>query len=153
MILNATLVSCVQHSDSTILYVMLRSQKCSYHPSPCNTITISLIIFPVLYLVFPWFSHSITGNLFLPLPFTYFAHTHNPIYSYIEYKKTKELGCLSDSVKLLTSARVIISWLLSLSPESGSALTAQSLKPASDSVSSSVCPSAACTLLLALSQK
>ena len=36
---------------------------------------------------------------------------------------------------------------------SGSVLTAQSLEPASDSVSPSVCPSAACTLSLALSQK
>ena len=41
-------------------------------------------------------------------------------------------------VKPLTSAQVIISKLVSLSPTSGSVLTAQSLEPASDSVSPSL---------------
>ena len=38
-------------------------------------------------------------------------------------------------VKLPTSAQVMISWFMSSSPVSGSMLTAQSLEPASDSVS------------------
>ena len=42
------------------------------------------------------------------------------------------------SVKCLTSAQVMISWFMSLSPESGSVLTAQSLKSTSDSVSPSL---------------
>ena len=41
-------------------------------------------------------------------------------------------------VKRPTSTQVIISWFVSLSPESGSVLTARSLEPASDSVSSSL---------------
>ena len=47
----------------------------------------------------------------------------------------------------------MISQFMSSSNASGSGLTAQSLEPASDSVSPSVCPSAVCTLSLALSQK
>ena len=49
-------------------------------------------------------------------------------------------------VKRLTSAQVVISQLVSSSPTSGSVLTAQSLEPASDSVSP-------CALSLSLSQK
>ena len=41
-------------------------------------------------------------------------------------------------VKCMTSARVMISWFMSSSPVSGSVLTAQSLEPASDSVSLSL---------------
>ena len=55
------------------------------------------------------------------------------------------------SVKCLTSAQVMISWFVGLSPALGSVLTAQSLEPASDSVSPSLCPSPALTL--SLSQK
>ena len=50
------------------------------------------------------------------------------------------------SVRLLVSAQVMISQFMSLSPASGSVLTAQSLEPASDSVS--LCPSPARTLSL-----
>ena len=47
-------------------------------------------------------------------------------------------GCLgAQSVKRPTSARVMISPLVGLSPASGSVLMAQSLEPASDSVSPS----------------
>ena len=46
-----------------------------------------------------------------------------------------------------TSAQVMISWLVSSSPVSGSVLTAQSLEPALDSVS----PSLSAPSLLALS--
>ena len=42
---------------------------------------------------------------------------------------------MAQSVKHLTLAQVSISRIVSLSPESGSVLTAQSLEPASDAVS------------------
>ena len=45
---------------------------------------------------------------------------------------------VAQSVKRLTSAQVTISWSMSLSPMSGSGLMAQSLEPASDSVSPSL---------------
>ena len=52
-------------------------------------------------------------------------------------------------VKCLTSAQVTISWFVGSSPASGSMLTAQSLEPASDSVSPSL--SAPLPLVLGLS--
>ena len=58
---------------------------------------------------------------------------------------------VGQSVKRLTSAQIMISQLVSLSPGSGSLLKAQSLEPASDSVSLSLCPSP--TRILFLSQK
>ena len=42
-------------------------------------------------------------------------------------------------VKRPTSAQVMISWFVTSSPELGSVLTAQSLEPALDSVSPSLC--------------
>ena len=42
---------------------------------------------------------------------------------------------MAQLVKCTTSAQVMISWFMCLSPASGSVLTAQSLEPASDSVS------------------
>ena len=45
---------------------------------------------------------------------------------------------VAQSVKRPTSAQVMISWLVSLSPALGSVLTAQSLEPAADSVSPSL---------------
>ena len=45
---------------------------------------------------------------------------------------------VAQSVKHLTSARVMMWQFLSLSPESGSVLTAESLEPASDYVSPSL---------------
>ena len=50
----------------------------------------------------------------------------------------------------LTSAQVMISWSVGLSPVSGSVLTAQSLEPALDSVSPSLCPSPGHALSLSL---
>ena len=44
---------------------------------------------------------------------------------------------VAQSVKHLILAQVVISWFMGLGPASGSVLTAQSLEPASDSVSSS----------------
>ena len=45
---------------------------------------------------------------------------------------------MAQSVKRPTSAQVVILWSVSSSPASGSVLTAQSLEPASDSVSPSL---------------
>ena len=53
----------------------------------------------------------------------------------------------------LTSAQVVISQFLSSSPMSGSVLTAQSLEPASDSVSRSLSVPPLLMLCLSLSQK
>ena len=62
-------------------------------------------------------------------------------------------ACIVQSVKHLTSAQVMISQFVSSIPTSGSVLTAQSLEPASDSVSPSLsAPSPAHTLSLSLSQ-
>ena len=51
----------------------------------------------------------------------------------------------------LTSAQVVISHSVGSSPMSGSVLMAQSLEPASGSVSPSLCPSPTSTLSLSLS--
>ena len=56
---------------------------------------------------------------------------------------------MAQSVKRPTSAEVMISQLVGWSPASGSVLTAQSLEPASGSVS----PSLSAPNLLVLSQK
>ena len=58
---------------------------------------------------------------------------------------------MAQSVKHLTSAQVIISLFVGSRPELGSVLTAQSLEPASDSVSPSL--SAPPLLMLSLSLK
>ena len=58
---------------------------------------------------------------------------------------------MAQSVKCLTSARVVISRFVSSSPASGSMLTAGSLEPASDSVTPSLsAPPPARTLSLSL---
>ena len=57
------------------------------------------------------------------------------------------------SLKRPTSAQVMISQFVGLNPALGSALTAQSLKPASNSVPLSLCPSPICTLCVSLSLK
>ena len=49
-------------------------------------------------------------------------------------------GWLSHVVKRLTLAQGTVSWFMSSSPALGSVLTAQSLEPASDSVSPSLSP-------------
>ena len=56
---------------------------------------------------------------------------------------------MAQSVKYLTLAKVKISWFMGSSPALGSVMTAQSLEPASDSVSPSL--SAPPTLVLSLS--
>ena len=58
---------------------------------------------------------------------------------------------VAQSVKHPTLAQVMISWLVGSSPTSGSVLTAQSLEPASNSVSPSL--SAPPPLMLSLKNK
>ena len=61
---------------------------------------------------------------------------------------------MAQSVKRLTSDQLMISLSVSLTPISGSVLTAQSLEPASDSTSPSLsAPSLTCALSLSDSQK
>ena len=60
--------------------------------------------------------------------------------------KNIKRGCLGDSVRCPTLAQVMISRFLGLSLAWGSVLTAQSLEPASDSVSPSLSASLAGTL-------
>ena len=63
-------------------------------------------------------------------------------------------GCwVAQSVELPTSAQVMISQFVSLSPASVSVLTAQSLEPALDSVSSSLSVPPLLVLCLSLSLK
>ena len=58
---------------------------------------------------------------------------------------------MAQSVKRLTLAQVVISWLTGSSPTLGSVLTAQSLEPASDSVSSSLTLPLPCSQTVSLS--
>ena len=58
---------------------------------------------------------------------------------------------MAESVKCLTSAQVMISWIVGSSPVSGSVQTAGSLEPASDSVSPSLSTPPWLTLSLSLS--
>ena len=60
---------------------------------------------------------------------------------------------VAQSVERLTLAQVMISRFVSLSPTSGSVLTAQSLEPASDSVSPSLSAPPLLMFCLSLSQK
>ena len=59
---------------------------------------------------------------------------------------------MAQLVKCLTSAQVMISWLVSSSPASDSVLTAQSLEPASDPVSPSLSGPPPLVLCLSLSK-
>ena len=60
---------------------------------------------------------------------------------------------MAQLVERLTSAQVVISQFMSSSPATGSVLLAQSLEPALDPVSPSLCPTPACALSLSASQK
>ena len=60
---------------------------------------------------------------------------------------------VAQSVKCLTLAQVTISWFVSSSPALDSVLTAQSLEPASDSVSPSLSAPLPLALSLSLSLK
>ena len=69
-----------------------------------------------------------------------------------EVKKSIESwgAWVAQSVKRPTSAQVMISWLVSSSPASGSVLTAQSLEPVSDSVSPSLSLTLTCSCSVSL---
>ena len=73
--------------------------------------------------------------------------------SLAESEKDKRGAWVAQLVKRPTSAQVTISWFMTSSSMSGSALTARSLELASDSVSPSLCPSPARALSLSLSFK
>ena len=60
---------------------------------------------------------------------------------------------MAQSVKHLTLAQVMISGFVGSSSTSASVLTAWCLKPASDSVSHSLCPSSTRAMCVSLSQK
>ena len=60
---------------------------------------------------------------------------------------------VAQSVKRLTSAQVMISQFVSMSPASGPVLTAQSMEPASDSVSPSFSAPPLLTLSFSLKNK
>ena len=66
--------------------------------------------------------------------------------------KTLRCAWVAQAVKRLALAQVMISRFVSSSPASGCMLTAQSLEPASDSVSSSVSASPLLMLCLSVSK-
>ena len=69
-------------------------------------------------------------------------------------QKKKNWGAwVAQSVGRLTSAQIMISQSVGLSPASGSVLTAQSLEPASDSVSPSLSAAPLLVFCLSVSQK
>lgn len=55
-----SVVSGVQHTDLTS-YTLCYAHKCIFHSI-------------VLCLSFTWLNHSVSGRLYLPFPFTHFAH-------------------------------------------------------------------------------
>ena len=69
------------------------------------------------------------------------------------FKKSYRGACVAQLVERPTSAQVTISWFGSSSPTSGSVLTAQSLRPVSDSVSPSFSAPPLLTLCLSPSLK
>ena len=60
---------------------------------------------------------------------------------------------MAQSIERLSSAQIMISRFVGLSPASGSVLTAQSLMPVSDSVSPSLSASLSCAVSLCLKNK
>lgn len=71
---NVTLVLAVRHSDLTSPLCCVPC-KCSSCLPWDHTITVPLTTFTMLYLSSLWFVHSVTTNLYLPLPFAHFAHS------------------------------------------------------------------------------
>ena len=71
---DAILLSGVQHSDSTSLYVILCSPQVSYHLSHKTQIQYHWLYSLMLCLLYLWLIHLITGSLYVPLPFIHFAH-------------------------------------------------------------------------------
>ena len=78
---------------------------------------------------------------------------HLQIITCLQRKMSPVGACVAKLVDHTTLAQVMISRFTGSNPVSGSALTVQSLEPASDSVSISVCPSPALTVSLSVSLK
>ena len=103
-------------------------------------------------------ARSLLGILSLPLSLSAppplvisFSLTHK--INQLRKNESKSGTWVAQLVMCLTSAQVMISRFVGSSPASGSVLIAQSLEPASDSVSLSLCPSPAYVLSLSLSVK
>ena len=73
--------------------------------------------------------------------------------SYVVFKKEIWGARVAQSVECPTLAQVMILWFVGLSPVSGSVPAAQSLEPASDSGSPSLCPSPTHTVSLSLKNR
>ena len=87
-------------------------------------------------------------------PILSWKQTNQPDAKKFSDKSSTSRGAwVAQSVKRLTSAQVMISRFVSLSPVSGSVLTAQSPEPASDSVSPSLSAPPLLMLCLSRSQK
>ena len=72
---NVTLVSSVQHSNLISLYIYaMFTINGAISVTKQHYYTI-IDIFFMLFLLFPRLIYSITGSLYLLLPFTYFAHS------------------------------------------------------------------------------
>ena len=83
--------------------------------------------------------------------YLYCIYFYSLIVSILHKKRLRHRGAwVAQSAEPPTLAQVMISWFVSWSPASGSVLTAQSLEPASDSVTP-LCPFP--TRTLCLSQK
>ena len=90
---------------------------------------------------------------FLSISITFYQKLRPQHVIKIAIKTHKRGTWVAQSVKRPTLAQVMISWLVSLSPTSGSVLSAQSLEPASDSVSPSLSTPPQLVLCLFLSLK
>ena len=62
-----------------VLFTLCCCHKCSYHLSSYTTAKISLTIFPMVCLLFPWIVQSITGRLYLQFPSPVFL-TPQPLF-------------------------------------------------------------------------
>ena len=97
---------------------------------------------------------SYVEHLQVPYPCGHFdSSQHTGLVESGHFKSTERGAWVTQSVKHPTSAQVMISWSVISSPRAGSVLTAQSLDPASDSVSPSLsAPPPTCTMPLPLSK-
>ena len=80
-------------------------------------------------------------------------HSVGDMINCVKIKRKWRGAWVAQLVERPTSAQVMISHSVSLSPALGSVLSAQSLEPASDSVSPSLCPSPAHALSFSLENK
>ena len=108
----------------------------------------------LLHLLFPCLDYSFSRKLVLPFFRALLKYLLSEPFSCLLYLKGHHRGTwVAQSVKRPTSAQVTISQSASSSPASGSGLMAQSLEPASDSVSPSLSAPPPFMLCLSLSQK